>query len=44
MEAIPFVILALYGLGITAAIILLIVFIIRRIEAKKHETFEDRDN
>jgi hypothetical protein len=44
MEVFPFVILGVYGLGGFALLVLLIYFIIKRIEAKKLEDFEKRDN
>jgi len=44
METVPIIIFSIYGLVGLTAIILLIIFIVQRIEAKKNETFEDRDN
>ncbi len=44
METVPIIIFSIYGLLGVTAIILLIIFIVQRIEAKKNETFEDRDN
>lgn len=44
MEVFPFVILATYGIGGFVLLLLLIYFIIKRIDAKKQEDFENRDN
>ena len=44
MEAITLGILTLYGLGILAVVIALIYFIAKRIDDKKREDFEKRDN
>lgn len=44
MELFPLVILGFYGLGGVILFVLLIYFIMKRIEAKKQEDFENRDN
>ena len=44
METAQTVILILYGAGIAVAILLLIYLIFKRIQDKKKEKFEDRDN
>jgi len=44
MGGIPVIIAFFYGLIAVAVIVVLCVLIIKRIEAKKKETFEDRDN
>jgi hypothetical protein len=44
MEKATIIVLAFQALVVLAAIGFLIYFIIQRIEKKKHETFEDRDN
>ena len=43
-DVFPLLFFFLYGGGIVLAIILIIYFAIKRVEAKKKETFEDRDN
>jgi len=40
----PLAIVALYGLGIIASVVIIVYLIVKRIEDKKKETFEDRDN
>ncbi len=44
MEMAVIIVLAFEALMVLAALSLLIYFIVRRIERKKQETFEDRDN
>lgn len=44
METAQTVILILYGAGIAVAVLLLIYLIFKRIEDKKKEKFEERDN
>lgn len=44
MEAISLGIIFLYGLGILLAVVALIYFIAKRIDDKKREDFEKRDN
>ena len=44
MTLVPFLILGLYGLGGLAVLVALIYLIIRRINIKETEDFEDRDN
>ncbi len=44
MEGFPMVVLILYALIGVIAVVALIYFIAKRIENKKNETFEDRDN
>lgn len=44
METMPFLILAIYGIGVIITICALIWVISKRIAEKKKENFENRDN
>lgn len=44
METIPYVIGGLYVFGAIAAVVIIIFLIFKRIEEKKKEDFDDRDN
>lgn len=40
----PLAIILLYGLGIIASIVIIIYLVVKRLEDKKKEDFEDLDN
>ena len=44
METVPIVMLGLYVLGAIASVVIIIYLIVKRIEEKKKEDFDDRDN
>jgi uncharacterized membrane protein len=44
MEAAAIVMIGLYAIGAIASIVIIIYLIVKRLEEKKKEDFEDRDN